>query len=211
MNAVKRRGFKDEIALLNELNETALRENDLSSYAKKQEVTEMGEAAKTYIDGEIAKIHTHANKAILDQISTLNVSQFANDAGYLSVHQSLAGYATESWVEGKGYLTEHQSLSDLATKAELAAEQTARSDGDSDALSAAKEYTDAEVAKIHTHANKAILDQIEDMHVSQWQNDAGYLDSDDIDFQYHDGKIWLSAGIKEMSVDAADFIKDGMV
>ena len=34
-----------------------------------------------------------------------NVSEFTNDAGYLTSHQSLSGYATEEWVEGKGYLT----------------------------------------------------------------------------------------------------------
>jgi uncharacterized protein YozE (UPF0346 family) len=33
-------------------------------------------------------------------------------SGYLTSHQSLAGYATESWVLGKNYLTSHQSLSD---------------------------------------------------------------------------------------------------
>lgn len=69
-----------------------------------------------------------------------NVSAFTNDAGYLTEHQSLAGYATEQYVtnaiSGKadagdiptvptnvsaftndaGYLTEHQSLSGLATE-----------------------------------------------------------------------------------------------
>ena len=37
-------------------------------------------------------------------------------AGYLTQHQSLAGYATESWVRSQGYLTQHQSLAGYATE-----------------------------------------------------------------------------------------------
>lgn len=40
-----------------------------------------------------------------------NVSAFTNDAGYLTEHQSLSGYATEQWVENKNYLTQHQDIS----------------------------------------------------------------------------------------------------
>ena len=36
--------------------------------------------------------------------------------GYLTEHQSLAGYATQSWVQQQGYLTEHQSLAGYATE-----------------------------------------------------------------------------------------------
>jgi len=38
------------------------------------------------------------------------------EAGYLTQHQSLAGYATQSWVQGQGYLTQHQSLAGYATQ-----------------------------------------------------------------------------------------------
>jgi hypothetical protein len=44
------------------------------------------------------------------------VSQLQNDSGYLTQHQSLAGYATQSWVQQQGYLTSHQSLSGYATE-----------------------------------------------------------------------------------------------
>jgi len=57
-----------------------------------------------------------SNKPTIPVVPT-NVSAFTNDAGYLTQHQSLSGYATESWVEGKGYLTEHQSLSAYRTSA----------------------------------------------------------------------------------------------
>lgn len=35
------------------------------------------------------------------------VGAFTNDAGYLTEHQSLAGYATETWVGNQGYLTSY--------------------------------------------------------------------------------------------------------
>ena len=36
-----------------------------------------------------------------------NVSAFINDAGYLTQHQSLSGYATKTWVGNQGYLTSY--------------------------------------------------------------------------------------------------------
>ena len=50
------------------------------------------------------------NKPTIPTIPT-NVSAFTNDAGYLTEHQSLNGYATEQWVENKNYLTQHQDIS----------------------------------------------------------------------------------------------------
>lgn len=37
-------------------------------------------------------------------------------AGYLTEHQSLAAYATKTWVQQQGYLTSHQSLAGYATQ-----------------------------------------------------------------------------------------------
>ena len=50
------------------------------------------------------------NLPIIPTVPT-NVSAFTNDAGYLTEHQSLSGYATEQWVENKNYLTQHQDIS----------------------------------------------------------------------------------------------------
>ena len=47
--------------------------------------------------------HTHKWTEITDRIT--KVSQLTNDAGYLTSHQSLAGYATQDWVNNKGYIT----------------------------------------------------------------------------------------------------------
>lgn len=51
-----------------------------------------------------------------------NVSEFTNDAGYLTQHQSLQGYATEQWVENKGYSTFSGSYNDLSNKPSMTAE-----------------------------------------------------------------------------------------
>lgn len=37
-------------------------------------------------------------------------SDLTNDSGFLTQHQSLTGYATETWVQNQGYLTSHQNL-----------------------------------------------------------------------------------------------------
>ncbi len=59
--------------------------------------------------------HTHKWTEITDRIT--KVSQLTNDAGYLTSHQSLAGYATQSWVNGKGYITSSGSISGNAGSA----------------------------------------------------------------------------------------------
>lgn len=56
-----------------------------------------------------------SNKPTIPTIPA-NVSAFTNDAGYLTSHQSLSGYATEAWVGQQGYLTQHQSLSNYVQK-----------------------------------------------------------------------------------------------
>lgn len=58
--------------------------------------------------------HKHKWADITDRIT--KVSQLTNDAGYLTTHQSLAGYATQDWVNNKGYITSSGSCA-YATKA----------------------------------------------------------------------------------------------
>ena len=45
-----------------------------------------------------------------------NISLLTNDEGYLTTHQDLTGYATETWVAAQGYLTAHQDLTGYATE-----------------------------------------------------------------------------------------------
>lgn len=55
---------------------------------------------------EIPNTETIVNKAV----------EKVEEKGYLTEHQSLANYVTETQLEGKNYLTEHQDISKLATK-----------------------------------------------------------------------------------------------
>lgn len=109
---------------------------DPTAYYTKIEVNNLVESAKTDVEDEIPTVPT-------------NVSAFANDAGYLTEHQSLSNYYTKSETSGKteidnalnlkadkseiptvptnvsafvndvGYLTEHQSLSAYSTTDEV--------------------------------------------------------------------------------------------
>ena len=80
-----------------------------------EEVDEKIESAITSLD-----LSDYALKSEIPTVPT-NVSAFNNDAGYLTEHQSLSGYATEQWVESQGYLTEHQSLEGYVTENDLTA------------------------------------------------------------------------------------------
>lgn len=59
-----------------------------------------------------------SDKPVIPTVPT-NVSAFTNDAGYLTQHQSLAGYATENWVQQQGYSTFSGDYDDLTDKPEL--------------------------------------------------------------------------------------------
>lgn len=63
-----------------------------------------------------------ANKPTIPTVPT-NVSAFTNDAGYLTQHQSLAGYATENWVQQQGYSTFSGDYDDLTNKPTIPAAQ----------------------------------------------------------------------------------------
>lgn len=78
---------------------------DLSNYYTTAQTVSLVESAVTRVEGEMPVVPT-SNTA------------FTNDAGYLTQHQSLSGYATEQWVEDKHYIT-GVDLSNYATKAEI--------------------------------------------------------------------------------------------
>lgn len=58
---------------------------------------------------EIPSTETIVNKAV----------EKVEKKGYLTEHQSLTGYVTESQLEGKNYLTQHQSLNGYVTETQL--------------------------------------------------------------------------------------------
>ena len=78
---------------------------DLSNYYTTAQTVNLVESAVTRVEGEMPTVPT-SNTA------------FTNDAGYLTEHQSLSGYATEQWVLDKHYIT-GVDLSDYALKSEI--------------------------------------------------------------------------------------------
>ena len=67
------------------------------------------ELEKRALKTEIPDSETIVNKAV----------EKVEKKGYLTQHQSLAGYVTESQLEGKNYLTQHQSLTGYVTETQL--------------------------------------------------------------------------------------------
>lgn len=67
------------------------------------------ELEKRALKTDIPSTETIVNKAV----------EKVEKKGYLTQHQSLAGYVTESQLEGKNYLTQHQSLNGYVTETQL--------------------------------------------------------------------------------------------
>lgn len=84
------------------------------------EITGGGSSAVTSVNGQTGAVVLDASdvgalsdSTVIPTVPT-NVSAFNNDAGYLTSHQSLAGYATETWVTNQGY-AEASTLATVAT------------------------------------------------------------------------------------------------
>lgn len=73
------------------------------------------------------------------------LSQLTNDKGYLTSHQSLAGYATQDWVNAKGYITSSGSITgNAATATHASSANYIRSNGlPSPANNTVKAYKDS--------------------------------------------------------------------
>ena len=84
-------------------------------YALKGEIPNISNLATTKelekraLKTEIPSTETIVNKAV----------EKVEKKGYLTQHQSLAGYVTEAQLEGKNYLTQHQSLNGYVTETQL--------------------------------------------------------------------------------------------
>ena len=117
--------------------DTKISEIDVSDQLQpiKDDITDL-KAADITINQTLSQ---KADKSEIPTVPTSNTA-FTNDAGYVTsgevetqimgknyttsaetqtqINNSLSGYATEQWVEGKNYLTEHQSLAGLVAGAQ---------------------------------------------------------------------------------------------
>ena len=124
--------------------------------------------------------HTHKWTEITDRIT--KVSQLANDAGYLTAHQSLASYYTKAEIDAKGYTTNKGTVTSVGLTLPtglVCATKTITTSG-TFAISLASGYSiptttkqtawDGAVSAKHTHSNKSVLDDISSTKVSHWNS-----------------------------------------
>ena len=125
---------------------------------------------------DIPNSETIVNKAV----------EKVEEKGYLTEHQSLANYVTETQLEGKNYLTEHQDISKLATKQavdDVAAKVTqlenrpvTSSYDDSEIKREIKELKDRPTTANIDTSNFVTTTQLEDKHyLTEHQSLAGYV------------------------------------
>ena len=125
---------------------------------------------------EIPNSETIVNKAVEE----------VEKKGYLTEHQSLANYVTETQLNDKGYLTQHQDISKLATKeavdnvaakvTQLEARPVTSSYDDSEIKREIKELKDRPVTANIDTSNFVTNTQLEDKHyLTEHQSLAGYV------------------------------------
>lgn len=114
------------------------------------------------------------------------------EKGYLTEHQSLAGYVTETQLEGKNYLTQHQDISKLATKesvdnvaakvTQLESRPVTSSYDDSEIKRKLKELEDRPTTANIDTSNFVTTTQLEDKHyLTQHQDISGLATKEQLD------------------------------
>lgn len=92
---------------------------DLSNYYNKPEVNNLLSnkanasdlsALNTTVEQLSTSLENKADKSEIPSLAGYATQQWVEDKHYLTEHQSLNGYATQEWVGNQGYLTEHQTL-----------------------------------------------------------------------------------------------------
>lgn len=138
---------------------------------------ELEKAKGTYaLKTEILSSETIVNKAVEE----------VEKKGYLTEHQSLANYVTETQLNDKGYLTQHQDISKLATKeavdnvaakvTQLENRPVTSSYDDSEIKRKLKELEDRPVTANIDTSNFVTNTQLEDKHyLTEHQSLAGYV------------------------------------
>ena len=128
---------------------------------------------------EIPSSETIVNKAV----------EKVEKKGYLTEHQSLAGYVTETQLEGMNYLTQHQDISKLATKesvdnveAKVTQLENKPSYDDSEIKRKIKELEDRPVTANIDTSNFVTTTQLEDKHyLTEHQDIKGLATKEQLD------------------------------
>ena len=105
-NAIKEIEKGSKFLTETQANEKYALKDDIPNISNLATTTELEKRA---LKTDIPSTETIVNKAV----------EKVEKKGYLTQHQSLAGYVTESQLEGKNYLTQHQSLNGYVTETQL--------------------------------------------------------------------------------------------
>ena len=114
------------------------------------------ELEKRALKTEIPNAETIVNKAV----------EKVEKKGYLTQHQSLAGYVTESQLEGKNYLTQHQSLNGYVTETQLNEKGYLTKHQDISKL-ATKQAVDDVAAKVTQLENRPVTSSYDDSEIKR--------------------------------------------
>ena len=142
----------------NQANEKYALKGDIPNVSNLVSSTQLSDYA---LKTEIPNSETIVNKAVEE----------VGKKGYLTEHQSLAGYVTETQLNDKGYLTQHQDISKLATKksvddveAKVTQLENKPSYDDSEIKREIKELKDRPVTANIDTSNFVTTTQLEDKH-----------------------------------------------
>lgn len=105
---------------------------------------------------EIPDSETIVNKAV----------EKVEKKGYLTEHQSLDGYVTETQLTGKGYLTQHQSLANYVTETQLTEKGYLTSHQDISNLATKKSVEDVE-KKVTQLENRPVTSSYDDSEIKR--------------------------------------------
>lgn len=162
----------------NQANEKYALKGDIPNVSNLVSSTQLSDYA---LKTEIPNSETIVNKAVEE----------VEKKGYLTEHQSLNGYVTETQLEGKNYLTEHQDISKLATKksvedvaakvTQLEARPVTSSYDDSEIKRKIKELEDRPTTTNIDTSNFVTTTQLEDKHyLTEHQSLTNYVTKNEL-------------------------------
>lgn len=134
-------------------NEKYALKDDIPNISNLATTTELEKRA---LKTDIPSTETIVNKAV----------EKVEKKGYLTQHQSLTGYVTETQLEGKNYLTQHQSLNGYVTETQLNKKGYLTKHQDISKL-ATKQSVDNVAAKVTQLENRPVTSSYDDTEIKR--------------------------------------------